>query len=184
MDAGRGNLPVRAARAYGHGRGVLHSAVEAPPFARSAPERWSGCPAVTGGKGPRVYDWAAAELPANIIFAPDPPTHHRWVMARCSLSDPDELAHYLVHAPVELARVAGSRRAGEECFTVPPQGRNGCQWDVFPPGRMARPYPQSDARLAQLVEHFTCNEGVGSSSLPAGLGINYPQISPLRRVPA
>ena len=27
------------------------------------------------------------------------------------------------------------------------------------------------ARLAQLVEHFTCNEGVGSSSLPAGLGI-------------
>ena len=31
------------------------------------------------------------------------------------------------------------------------------------------PYPQSRARLAQLVEHFTCNEGVGSSSLPAGL---------------
>jgi hypothetical protein len=42
-------------------------------------------------------------------------------MDRRSLSDPDEIAYYLAYAPVavelaELARVAGSRWAIEECF--------------------------------------------------------------------
>lgn len=78
----------------------------------------SGCPAATG---PRVYDWAAAKLPANFIFDPDPPTHHRWVLARRSLARPTEVASYLAFAPhgatvTELVRVAGSRWAIEECF--------------------------------------------------------------------
>ncbi len=64
----------------------------------------------------RVYNWAAAKLPANLVFDPDPPTHHRWVMARRHLSDPEEVAYYLAYAPVgveiaELAQVAGSRWA-------------------------------------------------------------------------
>ncbi|KEF09485.1 transposase [Streptomyces rimosus] len=74
-----------------------------------------------GAKGPRVYDWAAAKLPANLVFDPDPPTHERWVLARRSLRRPDEIAYYLAYAPVgtaveRLVGVAGSRWAIEECF--------------------------------------------------------------------
>ncbi|MGW9454348.1 IS701 family transposase [Streptomyces sp. NPDC055632] len=86
-----------------------------------------------GAKGPRVYDWAAAKLPANLVFDPDPPTHHRWVMARRSLSDPEEVAYYLAYAPVgveiaELARIAGSRWAIEECFQA---AKNECGLDEY-----------------------------------------------------
>ncbi|MFC3585952.1 IS701 family transposase [Streptantibioticus rubrisoli] len=84
-------------------------------------DAWETLSCGDGAKGPRVYHWAAAKLPANLIFDPDPPTHHRWVMARRSLSDPSDLAYYLAYAPVdtavsELARIAGSRWAIEECF--------------------------------------------------------------------
>ncbi len=51
-------------------------------------DAWQQLSCGDGAKGPRIYDWAAAKLPANLIFDPDPPTHHRWVMARRSLSDP------------------------------------------------------------------------------------------------
>ncbi|MFE9926959.1 hypothetical protein ACFYQA_37120 [Streptomyces sp. NPDC005774] len=81
----------------------------------------SGIPATPARSCPRVYAWAAAELPANIVFDPDPPTRHRWVMARRSLSDPVESAYYLAYTPVgieiaDLVRVAGSRWAVQECF--------------------------------------------------------------------
>ncbi|MFJ7416723.1 hypothetical protein ACIQWZ_38910 [Streptomyces sp. NPDC098077] len=84
---------------------------EAPPV-----DAWQRLSRGDGAKGPRVYHWAAAKLPANIIFDPDLPTHHRWVLARRSLSDPAEIAYYLAHAPVvieteELSRGAGSRWA-------------------------------------------------------------------------
>ncbi|MEU1408010.1 transposase [Streptomyces sp. NPDC005728] len=96
-------------------------------------DAWQTLSCGDGAKGPRVYDWAAAKLPANIIFDPDPPTHHRWVMARRSLSDPSELAYYLAYAPVgvevgELARVAGSRWAIEECFQA---AKNQCGLDEY-----------------------------------------------------
>jgi SRSO17 transposase len=55
-------------------------------------DAWQRLSCGDGAKGPRVYDWAAAKLPANVVFDPDPPTHDRWVMARRSLSDPGELA--------------------------------------------------------------------------------------------
>ena len=84
-------------------------------------DAWQRLSCGDGAKGPRIYDWAGAKLPANLILDPDPPTHHRWVMARRSLSDPGDLAYYLAYAPVgvevaELARIAGSRWAIEECF--------------------------------------------------------------------
>ncbi|MGX1114867.1 hypothetical protein RKD37_000230 [Streptomyces ambofaciens] len=96
-------------------------------------DAWQRLSSGDGAKSPRVYDWAAAKLPANIIFDPDPPTHHRWVMARRSLSDPGELAYYLAYAPVgaeiaELARIAGSRWAIEECFQT---AKNECGLDQY-----------------------------------------------------
>ncbi|WP_369166976.1 transposase [Streptomyces sp. R28] len=40
-------------------------------------DAWQRLSCGDGAKGPRVYDWAAAKLPANLIFDPDPPTQHR-----------------------------------------------------------------------------------------------------------
>lgn len=96
-------------------------------------DAWQTLSCGDGAKGPRVYDWAAAKLPANIVFDPDPPTHHRWVMARRSLSDPGEMAYYLAYAPAEedvtqLARIAGSRWAIEECFQA---AKNECGLDEY-----------------------------------------------------
>ncbi|MFI6476273.1 IS701 family transposase [Streptomyces sp. NPDC050516] len=96
-------------------------------------DAWQTLSCGNGAKGPRVFDWAAAKLPVNIVFDPDPPTHHRWVMARRSLSDPSELAYYLAYAPVdadlgELARIAGSRWAVEECFQA---AKNECGLDEY-----------------------------------------------------
>lgn len=34
------------------------------------------------GEGPRVYDWAAAQLPAVLFFDGGEASHRRWVMAR------------------------------------------------------------------------------------------------------
>ncbi|MGW0926926.1 IS701 family transposase [Streptomyces sp. NPDC002755] len=96
-------------------------------------DAWQRLSCGDGAKGPRIYDWAGAKLPANIIFDPDPPTHHRWVMARRSLSDPEDVAYHLAYAPVgveiaELARVAGSRWAIEECFQA---AKNECGLDEY-----------------------------------------------------
>jgi SRSO17 transposase len=117
-------------------------------------DAWQRLSCGDGAKGPRVYDWAAAKLPANIVFDPDPPTHHRWVMARRSLSDPSEVAYYLAHAPVgvelpELARIAGSRWAIEECFQA---AKNECGLDEYE----VRRYPgwYRHITLAMLAHAF------------------------------
>ena len=117
-------------------------------------DAWQRLSCGDGAKGPRVYDWAAAKLPANIIFDPDPPTHHRWVLARRSLSDPTEIAYYLAHAPVgieidELARIAGSRWAVEECFQA---AKNECGLDEYE----VRRYPgwYRHITLAMLAHAF------------------------------
>jgi SRSO17 transposase len=78
---------------------------------------WLRINAGDGSKGKRVYDWTRVPLwrwgwPANVGF---------WLLARCSLSDPDELAYYVCFAPadtplVTLVRVAGRRWRVEEAF--------------------------------------------------------------------
>lgn len=76
-----------------------------------------------GAKGPRVYDWAVASLPADEDSAP--PGWRRWLLVRRSLTrnakGGHELAYYLCAAPAaaadeDLIRVAGSRWGIEECF--------------------------------------------------------------------
>ncbi|MEU9671717.1 hypothetical protein AB0E25_40645 [Streptomyces bobili] len=57
----------------------------------------------------------------------------RWVLARRSLSRPDEIAYYLGYAPLdvgvdELVRVAGFRWAIEECFQA---AKNECGLDEY-----------------------------------------------------
>jgi len=86
-----------------------------------------------GAKGPRVYHWAAVQLPVIEDFDGERPTHHRWALARRSISRPDEIAHYLGYAPVgtgvdQLVRVAGRRWAIEECFQA---AKNECGLDQY-----------------------------------------------------
>lgn len=51
----------------------------------------------------------------------DAPTRRRWMLARRSISNPDEIAYYRASAPLDatladLARIAGCRWKIEECF--------------------------------------------------------------------
>jgi SRSO17 transposase len=85
-------------------------------------QAWKRRSCGNGSKGPRVYDWAAATLPAD---GTEPPGWSRYLLVRRSLTPNGkgelELAYYLCCAPAgtadeELIRVAGSRWAVEECF--------------------------------------------------------------------
>ena len=78
---------------------------------------WVRCSAGDGAKGPRVYDWAAVDIrPLR------EPGKGYWLLSRRSLpTNPGELAYYVCYGPAgttleELARVAGTRWAIEECF--------------------------------------------------------------------
>ena len=77
---------------------------------------WVRCSAGDGAKGPRIYDWATVEIrPLR------EPGKGYWLLARRSMADPGELAYYVCYGPAgtsleELARVAGTRWAIEECF--------------------------------------------------------------------
>ena len=77
---------------------------------------WVRCSAGNGAKGPRVYDWTAV----GIRPLREPGKGH-WLLARRSIAKPGELAYYVCFGPAEtaleeLARVAGTRWAIEECF--------------------------------------------------------------------
>lgn len=102
-------------------------------IAQAPEDAWQRLSCGDGAKGPRVYDWASAKLPAIDFFDGDTPTHHRWVLARRSLTRPDEIAYYFAYAPVactvaDLARVAGMRWAIEECFQA---AKNECGLDEY-----------------------------------------------------
>ncbi len=55
-------------------------------IAQAPEDAWERHSCGAGAKGPRVYDWAAARLPAIDDFDGDEPTHDRWVLARRSLA--------------------------------------------------------------------------------------------------
>ncbi|MFB9458440.1 hypothetical protein ACFFU6_33405 [Streptomyces antimycoticus] len=88
-----------------------------------------------GAKGPRLYHWAALELPtvAEFDYQGEVPVRRRWALARRSLSKPEELAYFLAYAPREtvvadLVRIAGMRWQIEECFQA---AKNECGLDQY-----------------------------------------------------
>lgn len=90
-------------------------------IAAAPSEAWARLSAGPGAKGERLYDWAGALLPRIEIFDQDLPAAQRWILARRSISEPEQIAYYLAYAPggtslAELARIAGTRWAIEECF--------------------------------------------------------------------
>ncbi|MFE1775592.1 IS701 family transposase [Streptomyces sp. NPDC059008] len=94
-------------------------------------DSWERLSCGDGAKGPRVYDWTAAMLPAVTSFEGDGPSHRRWVLARRSIACPDEIAYYLAYAVTgttvnQLVTVAGSRWAIECSFQ---SAKNECGLD-------------------------------------------------------
>jgi SRSO17 transposase len=91
--------------------------VRADQLAASLPAAaWERLSAGWGAKGPRLSDWARLPL----ARWPWPGFEHG-LLVRRSISQPEELAYYVVFAPQgtllsELVRVAGSRWAIEECL--------------------------------------------------------------------
>lgn len=85
------------------------------------PEPWQRLSRGDGAQGDRLYDWAHIPL--------RPAQADGWVHAlvvRRSLTDPDELAYYLVDAPTATAltaivRAIGARRTIEEVFALAKQ---------------------------------------------------------------
>jgi len=86
-------------------------------LARTTPaQAWQRLSVGNGAKGPRVYDWAAAQFGA----ATEGGLIHRLLIRR-SATDPGDLAYYLCLAPQgtsgnDLAQAAGQRWAIETCF--------------------------------------------------------------------
>jgi SRSO17 transposase len=77
---------------------------------------WSRLSAGAGAKGPRWYDWCWLPL-----AEPMEPAWRRWLLVRRSVTEPTELAAYVVYAqqdtPLEaVVRVAGARWTIESCF--------------------------------------------------------------------
>nr|WP_258017712.1 hypothetical protein [Streptomyces noursei] len=75
-------------------------------IAQAPDDAWERHSCGNDAKGPRGYDWAAAQLPAIDDFDGDQPTRQRRVLARRSLARPDEsttrrrpLGHVLSSTP-------------------------------------------------------------------------------------
>jgi len=80
------------------------------------PTAWQRLSCGDGAHGQRIYDWAAVDI--RPLRRPD--VGH-WLLARRSVSDPNDIAYYICFGPAgtdlrELVRVAGSRWAIEESF--------------------------------------------------------------------
>jgi SRSO17 transposase len=77
---------------------------------------WQTISAGAGAHGPREYDWARVPVRAGWKRG-----RGRWLLARRSVPDPDEIAYYACCGPrrsstADLAWTAGSRWRIEECF--------------------------------------------------------------------
>ena len=148
-EAGVGYVLAVPKSQHVHALGRIDFAITQAPD-----DAWERHSCGDGAKGPRVYDWAAARLPAIADFDGDTTAHHRWVLARRSLARPDEIAYYLAYAPAgttvaELVRIAGSRWAIEEAFQA---AKNECGLDQYE----VRRYPgwYRHITLAMLAHAF------------------------------
>jgi hypothetical protein len=86
-----------------------------------------------GAKGERCYDWVGVLLPVVEERDGDEPTRRRWMPARRSITDPEDIACFPAGAPSDaaltgLARIAGCRWKIEECFQ---SAKNECGLDEY-----------------------------------------------------
>ncbi len=86
-------------------------------IAAAPPRAWQRLSAGAGAHGPRESDWARIPVRTGAWR----PGRGHWLLARRSLSDPDDIAYYACYGPrrstvADLAWIAGSRWHIEECF--------------------------------------------------------------------
>lgn len=87
--------------------------------AQAPAEAWHRLSAGEGSQGPRWYDWAWMRLG----WRWSEPGWAHWLLARRSLSKPDEITYYLVFGPdsvtlQEVVQVAGTRWQVEDAFEL------------------------------------------------------------------
>jgi SRSO17 transposase len=80
---------------------------------------WQRLSAGEGSQGPRWYDWAW--MPMSWRLHPDGMAH--WLLARRSVSKPDEISYYFVFGPdtatlEQVVQVAGTRWQVEQAFEL------------------------------------------------------------------
>jgi SRSO17 transposase len=91
-------------------------------------QAWKRLSGGQGSHGERLYDWA--RVPIRPVWENG---FGHWVLARRSISDPTEIAHYVCYGPVgtrlkDLVKVAAARWAIEESFQV---AKNECGLDHY-----------------------------------------------------
>ncbi|MEU2166075.1 IS701 family transposase [Streptomyces sp. NPDC019208] len=133
-------------------------------------QKWKRRSCGAGAHGPRVYDWARAEVR---------PWHREdrrhWVLARRSLTRPGEIAYYIAYAPAEatlddLVQVAGARWAIEECFQ---SAKQECGLDDY----QVRRYPGWHRHITLAMAAHACLTVLRAAELEAGKAETDPPAS-------
>ena len=89
--------------------------------ARMAPGAWQRLSAGDGSKGPRLYDWALADV-WRLQMTPEERSWGHYLLVRRAIEDPSDRTYYVVFARraeavlEKLVRVAGMRWHIESCF--------------------------------------------------------------------
>lgn len=112
QTGGRPRRKVRLSKGAPKSRSVAEVIAELPK------SRWRRLSIGVGTKGPRLYDWVRLRVIESYDDVPGPEV---WLLARRSISKPDEIAYYLAFAPRELslqtlALIAGTRSSVEQCI--------------------------------------------------------------------
>lgn len=81
-------------------------------------QQWERLTTAQGEKGPLTYDWGRMRVVESRDGLPGP---DGWLLARRSVSDPEDIAYYMSNAPgeatlMELAHVASIRYTVEQCI--------------------------------------------------------------------
>ncbi|MET9566610.1 IS701 family transposase [Streptomyces tauricus] len=112
-------------------------------------QKWKRRSCGEGTHGRWVYDWARVEVR---------PRHREdrrhWVIARRSVSRPEEISYYIAYCPADttldqLIRIAGSRWAVEECFQTAKQE---CGLDAY----QVRRYPGWHRHMTLAMAAHAC----------------------------
>lgn len=81
-------------------------------------QQWRRLRVGAGAKGPRLHDWVRVRVIESRNDLPGPQV---WLLARRSVSQPEEVTHYLAWGPrtsslQQLAQVASTRYTVEQCI--------------------------------------------------------------------
>lgn len=126
-----------------------------------ARQKWKRRSCGSGAHGLRIYDWARVEV--RPWHRPD---RRHWVIARRSVSRPEEISYYIAYCPAQttlddLIRIAGSRWAIEECFQ---SAKQECGLDDY----QVRRYPGWHRHMTLALAAHACLTVLRARELDAG----------------